>query len=116
MTTLDSMQPPPNSHDRDESRRETPTHIGLMVMWPDGSLSCGRDATDVLRGACGGWNPSTLTALRRVLAQRSGVQPPKRGETNRRFLDRLAAAGTISIFDVDRHFPEFIDPPFDDAA
>lgn len=109
------MQPPPNSRDH-TSLDGTANRIGLMVMWPDGSVSCGRDATDLLNGIRGGWNPSSLTALRRVLAQRSGMAPPKRGETNRRFLDRLEATGTIRIFDVDRHFPEFTDPPFDDVA
>lgn len=111
------MQPPPEPTDHDDfSLTSDGDHIGLMVMWPDGSVSCGRDATDLLRSECGGWNPSSLTALRRVLAQRSGIAPPRRGETNRKFLERLAEAGTVKIFDVDRHFPEFTDPPFDDAA
>ncbi len=91
-------------------------HIGIMVMWSDGSLSCGRDATDLLRSDFAGWNPKSLTRVRRILAQRSGIAPPRQGESNRRFLDRLAAAGSIVIFDVDRHFPELTDPPFDDAA
>lgn len=111
------MQPPPESRGHHDHSIETNgDHIGLMVMWPDGSMSCGRDATDLLRSECGGWNPNSLTALRRVLAQRSGISPPRRGETNRKFLERLAEAGTVKIFDVDRHFPELTDPPFDDAA
>lgn len=107
--------PEPQDHDQ-FTPASAGDHIGLMVMWPDGSVSCGRDATDLLQSERGGWNPSSLTALRRVLAQRSGIAPPRRGETNRRFLERLVASGTIKIFDVDRHFPEFTDPPFDDAA
>jgi hypothetical protein len=111
------VKPPPNSRDHEDSLRDGGvSHIGLMIMWPDGSVSCGSDATDLLRTISGGWNPSSLTGLRRVLAQRAGISPPKRGETNRRFLDRLEAAGMIKIFDVDRHFPEFTEPPFDDAA
>lgn len=117
MPTVGHMQPPHDFHDQFESdvhpRRE---HVGLMVMWADASISVGRDATDVLRGLCGGWNPNTLTGLRRVLAQRSGLEPPRRGETNRKFLERLAAAGTIVIFDADRHFPEFVLPDDDEAA
>ncbi len=117
MHMVDGMQPPSDPREHDNiSAVPQGDHIGLMVMWPDGSMSCGRDATELLRSECGGWNPNSLTALRRVLAQRSGIAPPRRGETNRRFLERLAAAGTISMFDVDRHFPEFNEPPFDDAA
>jgi len=101
------MQPPPNSRDHEDSSLDgSVSRIGLMIMWPDGTVSCGLDATDLLNGIRGGWNPSSLTALRRVLAQRAGMDAPKRGETNRRFLERLEAAGTIRIFDVDRHFPE----------
>lgn len=111
------MQPPLDPHNHDEfSTNFGAGHIGLMVMWPDGSMSCGRDATELLRSECGGWNPTSLTGLRRVLAQRSGIAPPRRGETNRRFLERLAGAGAITIFDVDRHFPELTHPPYDDAA
>ena len=111
------MQPPSNSRDHEhESLDEGVSRIGLMVMWSEGPVLCGRDATDLLHTMRGGWNPSSLTAMRRVLAQRAGISPPKRGETNRRFLDRLEAAGTIRIFDVDRHFPEFSEPPFDDAG
>lgn len=87
-----------------------------MVMWPDASITVGRDATEVLKSLCGGWNPTTLTGLRRVLAQRSGLEPPRRGETNKKFLERLASAGTIVIFDADRHFPEFIVSDDDEAA
>jgi hypothetical protein len=111
------MQPPADSRDHEhDSLYEGTSRIGLMILWPDGSVSCGGDATDLLRTITGGWNPSSLTGLRRVLAQRAGISPPKRGETNRRFLDRLEAAGMIKIFDVDRHFPEFSEPPFGDAA
>lgn len=111
------MQPPsdPREHLDPRSRPED-QHIGLMALWPDGSVSCGRDATELLRSECGGWNPNSLTGLRRVLAQRSGISPPRRGETNRKFLERLEAAGTIKIFDVDRHFPEFLEPPLEDDA
>ena len=111
------MQPPQDHSHHEESQPEIhEPHIGLMVMWPDGSLSCGRDATDLLRSECGGWNSATLTKFRRSLALRFGLAPPRQGETNRQFLDRLARAGTITIFDVDQHFPEFTDPPYDDAA
>ncbi len=111
------MQPPPSSRRYDNlSLDGGSSRIGLMVMWAEGPVSCGSDATDLLRTMRGGSNRASLTVLRRALAQRAGIAPPKRGETNRRLLDRLEAAGMIRIFDVDRHFPEFSEPPFDDAA
>jgi|GEM_PF-4917480 len=82
--------------------------IGLMVMWADGSITSGRDATSLLIDLCGGWNPPTLPAVRRELARRSGIRVPRSDEGDRNFLERLVAAGTIIIFDVDRHFPELL--------
>lgn len=81
--------------------------VGLMVMWPDSSISTGRNATDLLFGLCGGWNPDTLPALRRVLARRSGIPIPRERESNAAFLRRLEAAGTIRIFDANRHLIDF---------
>lgn len=105
------------SHDHDDRQIDPyQGYIGLMVMWRDGSLTCGGDATEILRAIGDPWRTSALTGLRRKLADDAGIAAPKRGETNRRFLDRLEAAGLITIFDVDRHFPEFNEPPFDDAA
>ncbi|MGA0879034.1 MAG: hypothetical protein ACO3SP_07955 [Ilumatobacteraceae bacterium] len=82
--------------------------IGLMVMWADGSISAGRNATYLLFDLCGGWNPPTIPALRRELARRSGIPAPRSKEGDRRFLERLEAAGVITIFDVNRHFPELL--------
>ena len=82
--------------------------IGLMVMWPDGSISTGQNPTYLLLGLCGGWNPPTIPALRRELAKRSGIPAPRGRESDRTFLQRLEAAGTIKIFDVNRHFPEIL--------
>lgn len=111
------MDPSRRSSDHDDRRIDPyQGYIGLMVMWRDGSLTCGGDATEVLRNVRSPWRTSALTGLRRMLADYADIAPPKRGETNRRFLDRLEAAGLIKIFDVDRHFPEFNEPPFDDAA
>ena len=92
----------------DENPFEADERIGIMVMWADGSISSGRNATSLLFDLCGGWNPPTLPALRRELARRSGIRAPRSDEGNRRFLERLAAAGTITIFDVNRHFPELL--------
>lgn len=72
----------------------------LMVLWPDGSLYCGVDATDILHDLCGGWNPSTIPALRRALARRAGISMPTATESDRHFLDRLAAAGVLMIYEV----------------
>lgn len=82
--------------------------IGLMVMWADGSITTGRNATYLLLELCGGWNPPTIPALRRELARRSGIRVPRSNEGDRHFLQRLEAAGVIVIFDVNRHFPELI--------
>lgn len=82
-------------------------HIGLIVMWQDGSLTCGRTAADLLRRECGGWNPSTLPAFRRALARRAGIPAPIKGESSRHFIERLVDAGILKLFDVDKHFPEF---------
>jgi len=71
-----------------------------MVLWQDGSLECGVDAADILHDLCGGWNPSTILALRRALARRAGISMPTTTESDRHFLDRLAAAGVLMIYEV----------------
>ena len=74
--------------------------IRLVVMWQDWSIDSGRDATDILRDLCGGFNPETLPALRRALAQRAGIPAPSRSESDRDFLDRLAQRGVLMIYEV----------------
>ena len=74
--------------------------VRLVVMWQDWSIDSGRDATDILRGLCGGFNPETIPALRRVLAKRAGIPAPSRGESDRDFLDRLAQQGVLMVYEV----------------
>lgn len=72
-------------------------------MWGDNSIDSGSSATDVLRQICGGWNPSTVTALRKVLAERCGLTPPTRTESNLEFLRRLAKEKIILLYEIDEN-------------
>lgn len=75
--------------------------VRIMILWPDNSIDSGSSATEVLLSLCGGWNPPTLTGLRKVLADRCGVDPPMRRESSLKFLRRLAASGAIDLYEVD---------------
>ena len=80
---------------------ETTQKVRIMVLWRDNSIDSGSSATEVLRGLCGGWNPPTITGLRKALADRCGIDPPMRSESNVKFLRRLAASGAIDLYEVD---------------
>ncbi len=77
--------------------------ICIMIMWADHSIESGHSATDVLQQVCGGWNPPTVPALRKVLAKRTGLTPPMKGETDLEFLYRLADAKVILLYEVDEN-------------
>lgn len=74
--------------------------IRLVVMWPDGSITCGADATDVLDELCGGWNPDSREELRFALAERCGIPSPSSGESDDSFIMRLVACGVLKRYDV----------------
>ncbi len=80
---------------------DTSEKVRIMILWSDDSIDSGRNATEVLRGLCGGWNPPTITGLRKVLANRCGIDPPTQAEPNLYFLRRLAVSGAIKLYEVD---------------
>ena len=82
---------------------DTSEKVRIMILWLDDSIDSGRNATEVLRGLCGGWNPATVEGLRKVLANRCGIDPPTRTESNLTFLRRLAASGAIKLYEVDEN-------------
>lgn len=74
--------------------------VRLILMWPDGSITCGSNATDVLKQLCGGWNPDSLSELRREFASRCGMSSPDVSETDDSFICRLVASGALRRYDV----------------
>ena len=74
--------------------------VRLVIMWPDSSIDCGSNATEILKELCGGWNPDTLPELREELARRAGITAPSTTEDDRDFLDRLERRGILRIYEV----------------
>ena len=42
--------------------------MSVAVLWHDGDVTHGTNATDVLNKLCGGWNPNTVIELRSVFS------------------------------------------------
>ena len=68
----------------------------LAVMWHDGAVTDGDDATDVLRNLCGGWNPNTVKELRAVLAKRARIAHDHE-LTDQQFLEHLDSVGVLTL-------------------
>lgn len=70
--------------------------MSVAVLWRDGHVTHGVDATDVLLKLCGGWNPNTVIELREVLARRAGVVLTPQAFDDEQFLQQLDAAGALT--------------------
>lgn len=70
--------------------------MSVAVLWRDGEVTKGVDATDVLRQLCGGWNPNTVIELREVLAQRAGMHDSPAALDDDAFLRQLDATGVLT--------------------
>lgn len=68
----------------------------VAVLWRDGEVTKGRDATDVLEQLCGGWNPNTIIELRDVLARRAGLSISPACLDDDGFLRQLDAVGVLT--------------------
>jgi len=71
--------------------------MSVAVLWQDGEVTAGKDATDVLRQLLGGWNPNTVAELRDVLARRSLINVGDARQLNDdEFLQLLDCKGTLT--------------------
>lgn len=70
--------------------------MSVAILWRDGDVTKGKDATDVLQQLCGGWNPDTVLELRNVLAQRAGVTISPATLDDDGFLRHLDATGVLT--------------------
>jgi len=70
--------------------------VSVAILWRDGEVTHGRDATDVLRKLCGGWNPNSVGELRSVLAQRAGITTSVAQLDDDNFLQQLDATGVLT--------------------
>jgi hypothetical protein len=71
--------------------------MSVAVLWHDGEITAGKDATDVLRQLLGGWNPNTVAELRDVLARRSLINVDDARKLNDdEFLQLLDCKGTLT--------------------
>jgi hypothetical protein len=68
----------------------------VAVLWRDGEVTKGADATDVLRQLLGGWNPNTIIELRDVLARRAGLTISPACVDDDGFLRQLDASGILT--------------------
>ena len=68
----------------------------VAVMWGDGVVTMGDDATDVLETLCGGWNPNTVIELRGVLARRARIEHDY-SLSDDAFLQRLDSVGVLTL-------------------
>lgn len=68
----------------------------VAVLWRDGEVTKGRDATDVLEQLLGGWNPNTIIELRDVLARRAGLSISPACLDDDGFLRQLDAVGVLT--------------------
>ena len=86
------------------ARRASCKHLGrglvesmsVAILWRDGEVTKGRDATDVLNQLCGGWNPNTIIELRDVLARRAGLNISPACLDDDAFLRQLDATGVLT--------------------
>jgi hypothetical protein len=71
--------------------------MSVAVLWQDGEVTAGKDATDVLQQLLGGWNPNTVAELRDVLARRSLINVDDARQLNDdEFLQLLDCKGTLT--------------------
>lgn len=68
----------------------------VAVLWRDGEVTKGRDATNVLEQLLGGWNPNTIIELRDVLARRAGLTISPACVDDDGFLRQLDASGVLT--------------------
>lgn len=68
----------------------------VAVLWHDGEITHGTNATDVLHKLCGGWNPNTVIELRSVLAKRALCHEPIKHLSDNDFLCMLDARGVLT--------------------
>ena len=70
--------------------------MSVAVLWHDGEVTRGVNATDVLHKLCGGWNPNTVVELRAVLAKRALCSEPINYLSDDDFLRMLDAKGALT--------------------
>lgn len=70
--------------------------MSVAVMWNDGVVTMGDDATEVLESLCGGWNPNTVIELRDVLAKRARISH-EYNMSDEAFLQRLDSVGVLTL-------------------
>ena len=68
----------------------------VAVLWHDGEVTQGVDASDVLNQLCGGWNPNTVFELRSVFAKRALCNELIEHLTDDEFLQLLDAKGVLT--------------------
>ena len=68
----------------------------VAVLWNDGEVTQGVDASDVLNQLCGGWNPNTVLELRSVFAKRALCNELIEHLTDDEFLRLLDAKGVLT--------------------
>ena len=70
--------------------------MSVAVLWQDGEVTSGTNATDVLHKLCGGWNPNTIPELRSVLAKRALCNELIYTLDDDEFLQLLDAKGVLT--------------------
>lgn len=70
--------------------------MSVAVLWHDGDVTHGTNATDVLNKLCGGWNPNTVFELRSVFAKRALCNELIEHLTDDEFLQLLDAKGVLT--------------------
>ena len=70
--------------------------MSVAILWLDGEVTQGKNATDLLENLCGGWNPNNVEQLRDVLANRACIERPSANISDDEFLQRLDAAGLLT--------------------
>lgn len=71
--------------------------VMIRILWSDGQISEGVDATDLLSHLLGGWNPDTMTELKHRLAQRANIDDQRDDESDYDFLVRLDSANLFTL-------------------
>ena len=70
--------------------------MSVAVLWADGEIIRGVDATDCLSRMLGGWNPNTVIELRHVLARRAMLDNFAQ-LNDQEFLQALDAQGALTF-------------------
>jgi hypothetical protein len=70
--------------------------MSVAVLWHDGDVTHGKNATDVLEQLCGGWNPNTVIELRSVFAKRALCNELIEQLSDDEFLQLLDAKGVLT--------------------